>query len=770
MRLNAFKIVAVYLIISLLWFLPNREFEQLFKDKLTDEVIELLIIIRPYGSVLINALLIFKLISANNKTITGRESDYHNLYTGNPNPLWIYDQKTLKFVSVNDAAIESYGYKLEEFLAMTIKDIRPAEDREKVTESSKLVTDTHYSSGIWRHLKKDGSLIYVKISSHKINYNQAACIMVLALDTTEYLVYEQKMRQMNQVLQEEKEKLKETEKLAKVSGWEYFIKDGSLIWSDELYEIFDLDRDAETVNYSLVLKSIHQDDLSAYNLAIENLLTKGIDLDIGYRFITKKGAVKYVKVLGKMQYQNHKKFKVLGTMQDITELKMIQQENNKYKQRLKSTLNNITEGYYLINRDWIITAVNPSFVKMSGIMQENLINHHYVEVFPDSKTLKFYDQLKKVLEEELPVNFEEFDPVRKIWIYINAYPTDEGAAVYITDITENKEKDLRLKEALERYDLVAKATKDVIYDYNSEQDQLKYSNSMADLLEIPKEQIGNDIKWFKSIIHPDDADRVLGVYRQAIDQKKENYNIEYRVRTNSNSYKYVYDQNYLQYDAGHNFVRMIGAIKDIDQLKRFDDENKRLVDIITKVNNMIIIQDVNHKITWVNKAFENQTGYKLNDIIGKNPVFLQGSGSKSEQNDHRIIFDSKSNFRNFSLETINYTSAGIKYWVNAEFTPLFNAGGKFDGYITIQNNITARKEKEEKIRHQNEILKNIAWMSSHELRRPVASILGLIELINETADEEDRNKSIRMMNICARELDAIIHKINHRIEQEISEE
>ncbi|RYE35649.1 MAG: hypothetical protein EOP42_06275, partial [Sphingobacteriaceae bacterium] len=99
----------------------------------------------------------------------------------------------------------------------------------------------------------------------------------------------------------------------------------------------------------------------------------------------------------------------------------------------------------------------------------------------------------------------------------------------------------------------------------------------------------------------------------------------------------------------------------------------------------------------------------------------------------------------------------------------FTPDGKPDGYITIHNDITLRKEKGQKIIRQNKILKNIAWMSSHELRRPVASILGLINLINETTGVE-RDEAIQMLNTCTQQLDDIIHNINHIIEQEITEE
>ncbi|RYY06191.1 MAG: PAS domain S-box protein, partial [Sphingobacteriaceae bacterium] len=380
----------------------------------------------------------------------------------------------------------------------------------------------------------------------------------------------------------------------------------------------------------------------------------------------------------------------------------------------------------------------------------------------------FYNSFKKVLEERVFVNFEElYYPTQK-WFCINAYPTDDGAAIYFSDITETKQKDLLLKEALERYDLVAKATHDVIYDYDVRRRTISYSDNITGLLGLDQYQPQHDVNWWKSRIHDDDLTKVVRGYQHAIHYKKENYGMEYRVKTGNNQFKFVYDQGCLQFDEKGRFVRMLGAIKDIDQLKRIDDENKRLADIITKVNNMIMIQDINNRITWVNKAFERSTGYTLCEVLGKYPQEVL-NGPETDLSITSAIIKAKNSLANFNYEIINYNKDGTKYWVSIEFTPLFKPDGKPDGYITIHNDITSRKEKGQKIIRQNEILKNIAWMSSHELRRPVASILGLINLMNETKDEE-RDEAIQMLNTCTQQLDDIIHNINHMIEQEITGE
>jgi PAS domain S-box-containing protein len=113
------------------------------------------------------------------------EARYRELFVSNPHPMWVYDLDSLAFLAVNDAAISHYGYSREEFLAMTIKDIRPAEDVPRLLDNVARVADNFDHAGTWRHIRKDGSVIDVEISSHALLFDQRRAEMVLAHDVTE---------------------------------------------------------------------------------------------------------------------------------------------------------------------------------------------------------------------------------------------------------------------------------------------------------------------------------------------------------------------------------------------------------------------------------------------------------------------------------------------------------------------------------------------------------------------------------------------------------
>lgn len=110
---------------------------------------------------------------------------YRYLFINNPNPLWIYDRSSLKFLAVNNAAISKYGYSSEEFLSMTIKDIRPPEDVSELLRHVKAVTSSFSNpKRAWRHLKKNGEIVYVNISGHGISYEGHDAELVMAHDVT----------------------------------------------------------------------------------------------------------------------------------------------------------------------------------------------------------------------------------------------------------------------------------------------------------------------------------------------------------------------------------------------------------------------------------------------------------------------------------------------------------------------------------------------------------------------------------------------------------
>ncbi len=134
---------------------------------------------------------------------------YRNLFENNPHPMWVYDAETFAFLMVNDAAIDYYGYSKEEFMKMTIKDIRPKEDVPALLDNLKQGNFPLERSSGWRHLKKDGTIIDVEITSHTTQFGERAARLVLANDITERRQAEEKRNRAERELIENEERYRQ---------------------------------------------------------------------------------------------------------------------------------------------------------------------------------------------------------------------------------------------------------------------------------------------------------------------------------------------------------------------------------------------------------------------------------------------------------------------------------------------------------------------------------------------------------------------------------
>jgi PAS domain S-box-containing protein len=130
------------------------------------------------------------------RSLESSEERYRLLFVNSPLPMWVYDAQTLSFLAVNDAAVRHYGYTRQEFLTMTIKDIRPPEDVEAVLASIQGAGGPGSPMpGVWRHRKKDGTLIDVEITAGRVQFEGRQAALVLSHDVTERRRLEERLSQ-----------------------------------------------------------------------------------------------------------------------------------------------------------------------------------------------------------------------------------------------------------------------------------------------------------------------------------------------------------------------------------------------------------------------------------------------------------------------------------------------------------------------------------------------------------------------------------------------
>jgi PAS domain S-box-containing protein len=152
--------------------------------------------------VVIISYVLFVKIKKQQRELTKSEEEYRQLFESNPNPLWIYNEQ-LRFVKVNNAAVEKYGYSRRKFLKMTTGEINAPTDYDKLYE----YLNELRLAGIREHLKSTGETFIVSVVSYPVLFNNEPCNLVMATDITELIEKERKLADAYQKIKTSNEAL-----------------------------------------------------------------------------------------------------------------------------------------------------------------------------------------------------------------------------------------------------------------------------------------------------------------------------------------------------------------------------------------------------------------------------------------------------------------------------------------------------------------------------------------------------------------------------------
>lgn len=329
----------------------------------------------------------------------------------------------------------------------------------------------------------------------------------------------------------------------------------------------------------------------------------------------------------------------------------------------------------------------------------------------------------------------------------------ERIANLIGVLVENDQAFQETARAKERYDIVAKATSDTIWDWDIQADNFGWNKGIQGIFGYNKEDVGNTSKWWFDRIHPEDSIKMSVRLYSFLEQKTEKWQDEYRFACADGTYKYVFDRGFLVKDANGKAIRMIGAMQDVTRQKEEEQRLKLLETVITQTKDAVIISESDKadatipRIVFVNPAFTRMTGYDPEEVIGHPPtIFME---RKSFKSDFDRLADALKNKKEYKLETLNNKKNGEEYWVNFSMIPITNKEGEHSHWISIQRDITEEKrqekEKEQLIREltqNNKDLKQFSYITSHNLRAPLSNLTGLLNLLEDIPIENEELSEI----------------------------
>ncbi|MDX1925596.1 MAG: PAS domain S-box protein [Pirellulaceae bacterium] len=304
------------------------------------------------------------------------EARYRQMFKSNPQPMWVYDLETLAFLAVNDAAIAKYGYSRDEFLALTIKDIRPPEDVAALLDNVASIANGLDEAGVWRHQLKNGQLIWVRITSHTLTFNGRPAEVVLAQDVTDQLQAEESLRASEELFRQAFEY--SAVGMALVSPDGQFLRVNASLQSILGYT------EAELLQTTCVAVTAPE-DRAADKQWVEPMLAGRMDRhSTEKRYIRSDGSVVWVLLtVSIVRDKAHRPVNFVAQFQDVTARRVAELAVRESEEKLRIFVENAPAGVAMLDRELRYISYSRRWLTDYGLGKQHLVGRSHYEVFPE---------------------------------------------------------------------------------------------------------------------------------------------------------------------------------------------------------------------------------------------------------------------------------------------------------------------------------------------------------------------------------------------------
>jgi PAS domain S-box-containing protein len=514
------------------------------------------------------------LLSPTNKAAQpSAEERYRVLFEHSPVAMWVFDCETFEFLAVNDAAVKLYGYTREEFLRMTVKDIRPPGLVPAFVEQMTAVGKDPMVAGAWRHRKKDGRVFSVDGFSHLVDFLGRPARVAFLVDASD----QERAIAALRASEARFRALSENAPLGVFEG-----RDADCTYCNPtLLSI--LARPPERTLGSGWIEAVHPDDRSLLLSSWTQTVPEGKIWDQEYRIVRPDGSIRWVHGLAAPQKDDANAVSgFVGIIEDITEKRTAEIAMLESEERYRKLLM-LSPDAHFVHVDGQITVVNPAFCELLGATDATqLVGKSVLEiVHPDSR-----ETIRKRMKQA--ASGRANPPLEQKYLRLDGGAVDVEAAstavqfqgrleiqVVVRDISSRKAAELALRESEERFKLVARAVSDVIWDWNLSTNKLWWSEGFKTLFGFTEDEIEPGIESWTSRLHPEDHDRVLKSIHNAIDTGLESWSDEYRFKRKDGTFAFVQDRGYIIRDRTGKGVRMVGGVSDLTEKKKLEAQYLR---------------------------------------------------------------------------------------------------------------------------------------------------------------------------------------------------
>ncbi len=376
---------------------------------------------------------------------------YQPLFALSPQPAWVYDVETLRFLEVNEAATRSYGWSRDEFLALTLRDIRPPAQLaalEELIESTSL-DGLHAASDI--HRTKSGQARHVEFRSYPLLFDGRAARMVLVLDVTERMEAQAALVRSEEMYRSVVEQIQDVFFRTNPEGRWTFLNQA---WTGLTGHSVEDSLDTHYLTY------VHPSDRGALLDAFRPLLEGTVEsMLVEVRYFRRMGGYRWVEASTRvMRDAEGRPLGAMGTLRDVTERRAAGEERQRLATNIRLLLDSSGEGVYGTDARGVVTFINRRGSELLGYEPDELIGApmharvHYSHT--DGRPYPVEESpIRRAAAEGVPCAVDDEVMWRRdgipIQVEYSASPVIEngrvsGAVVNFRDITARKRAELEL--------------------------------------------------------------------------------------------------------------------------------------------------------------------------------------------------------------------------------------------------------------------------------------------------------------------------------------
>ena len=639
-----------------------------------------------------------------------RESEaiYRGLFENSPQPMWVYDLENLAFRAVNDAAVRKYSFSRQEFLGMTIKDIRPPEDVPALLEHLAGTHEGFDEAGTWKHRKKDGTIIDVEITSHTLPFLGRKAELVLANDVTERTRLEKAIRHASDEWRATFDAM--TDAVALLDA------DGRILRCNKSMAALANRPFSEIIGHACEERCNcvgGQREGCPFLKSQRTLKRETVVFKQGEQWF-EASADPIVDGAGTLQGAVH-------ILQDITSRKQLEDALRESESKFRNFFESASDSVFILDMEGKFIDINRTGYERLGYTKEEMLAKRVAQLDPPEFAARVPERIAQIAKYGQAV-FESAHIKRSgaiMPVEINSriieYEGRKAVLSVIRDITERK----RSEEMLRKRELQLAESQRIAGIGSWERDlatnSVLWSKELFRIFGLDPERVAPSYEILQDLIQPEDRESQKKSVQEAIQSKKP-YSSDFRIVKPDGTTAVIHSQGEVVCNEAGRPVLLRGTAQDITERKqmedalkaaviRTEDEKARSDSIIAAIVDGISIQDMNFRILYENEAQKKMVG----DHVGE--LCYMAYEQKEERCEGCGVAQV---FKDGGTHVVERSAPTDKGLVYAEITasPLRDSKGDIIAGIEIVHNITDRKKTENRLREQQRITENMIMGSA----------------------------------------------------------